>query len=159
MADEHEHAHKDASSHGHAHDGGCCDDDSHDHSHKEGAGGHKKDHADGCDDDCGHDHGHADAHAHGHSDGHDHDHHDGDDDEEDKPLPPISWMAVSMIYLGGSVVCGAFALAHFVFELETVKGFYLIFAFFPLCLVYSLFKWHLQRGEEAAALVAKKKTE
>ena len=126
MADHgHEHAHKEEQhgQHGHAHDGDCC----------------------------GHDHGHEE-HAHGHKEQqHEHGHDGGDDEVEDQPLPPISWKVVSYIYAGGSVVCGAFATAHYVFDVDTVKGFWLIFAFFPLCLLYSLFKWQQQSTGEKLA--------
>ena len=58
---------------------------------------------------------------------------------------------MSCIYAGGSVVCAAFATADFAFKAETVKGFWLIFALFPLCLLYSLFKWQQQRAGEMLA--------
>ena len=65
---------------------------------------------------------------------------------EEEPAE-FSWRAVSWIYLGGCALLGAFAVGQFVLEIKAVEGFWLIFAFFPLCLVYSVRKMRAQSAE------------
>ena len=122
----------------------------HEHEHAKHEHGHEKhDHDDGKHDCCDghghahddHGHGHADAHAHGH------DEHPAEaaEEEEDAPLPPLNWKYVSYIYAGGCVLCAIFGGLH-VYGVEQVKGFWLIFALFPPCLLYSLYKYSQQRA-------------
>ena len=55
-----------------------------------------------------------------------------------------------MIYAGGSAFCALFGVLH-ILEYEAVKGFWLIFAVFPACLVYGLVQWKAQRERHALA--------
>ena len=68
---------------------------------------------------------------------------------EEEPAE-FSWRAVSWIYLGGCALLAAFAAGQFVLEVKAVEGFWLIFAFFPLCLVYSVRKNACAERREAA---------
>ena len=121
-----ESSHDHADAHGHVHDGDCCGDDSHGHSH----------------DDKPHDHEHSHA---GHA--HEHEHADAAEDE-DAPLPPISWKIVSIIYASGSALCALFGALH-LYDITQVKGIWLIFAFFPPCLLYALLQYRRQASESA----------
>ena len=124
---ESSHDHADAP--GHVHDGDCCKDES--------CTGHAHGH-----DDKSHDHEHSHAgHAHEHE-------HANDDAPEDAPLPPISWKIVSLIYAFGCALCALFGGLHF-FGIEQVKGIWLIFVFFPPCLLYSLLQYRRQASESA----------
>lgn len=76
----------------------------------------------------------------------------GDEEEE---LPELSWRIVSMIYAGGSAFCALFGVLH-ILEYEAVKGFWLIFAVFPACLVYGLVQWKAQRERHALQAKAAK---
>eukprot|EP00324_Dicrateria_rotunda_P008794 CAMPEP_0206177032 /NCGR_PEP_ID=MMETSP1474-20131121/59952_1 /ASSEMBLY_ACC=CAM_ASM_001110 /TAXON_ID=97495 /ORGANISM="Imantonia sp., Strain RCC918" /LENGTH=114 /DNA_ID=CAMNT_0053588521 /DNA_START=20 /DNA_END=364 /DNA_ORIENTATION=- len=61
---------------------------------------------------------------------------------------PLSWKVVSIIYAGGVFLCLLFAALH-ALKVDTVKGFWIIFAPFLPCLAYSLHRWRLQVQEKA----------
>jgi len=139
---DHDHAHG-GHEEQHEHDGACCDDKGHGHAH-------------GHDEKRGHDHeqvkhGHDENHGHAHEHEHAHELQAPSEDE----APPISWKVVSIIYGGGSGLCAIFGVLHH-FEVEQVRGFWLIFAFFPACLLYSLHKHRAQRAEALTTSEAKK---
>ena len=138
----HDYGHGFGYSHGHGRGYGHC----HDHGHAHGQGfGH-------------HDHGH-DSHHCGHDEAHD----DGKPSSataqaaspDTEEVAELSWKVVCYIYAAGSAFCLVFGGLH-VAEVEQVKGFWLIFALFPFCLVYSLFKYFEQRPQQ---LTDKKKKE
>ena len=123
-----------------------------------------------CDDHCDGEHAHKDGDEHrGH---HEHEHApDGgthhlaaaapassEEEAEDAPLPPISWKIVSIIYACGSVLCAVFGVLHYN-GVQQVKGFYLTFALFPVCLLYALFKWRAQRAAALETASAAKKND
>ena len=129
-AHEHdEHADGDDHAHAHAADGSCCDDHGHGH-------------------DSGHDHGHA--HEHGHAEG------GSATDEPEEPMPELSWKVVTIIYAIGSVICAIFGALNF-FEIEQVKGFWLIFVVFPPALIYAFPKYRSQQARYALEAKAGKK--
>ena len=57
---------------------------------------------------------------------------------------PLQWRYVTIIYSCGCGICAMFAVLDRVIEVEQVKGFWLIFALFPFCLVYSIYRHRLQ---------------
>ena len=62
---------------------------------------------------------------------------------------PLQWRYVTIIYSCGCGVCAIFAVLDRVIEIEQVKGFWLIFALFPFCLVYSIYRQRLQASENS----------
>jgi hypothetical protein len=70
----------------------------------------------------------------------------GVENHEDAAPEPLSWRVVSMIYAAGSVACLLFAVLSLVFKVEQIDGFWLIFALFPPCLLYSLYMQYTQKS-------------
>lgn len=68
----------------------------------------------------------------------------------------LSWRVVSMIYAVGSGLCVLLAVLHYAFAVKQVEGFWLIFAFFPPCLLYSLHRMRLQLQAQARTAKAAK---
>ena len=130
----HAHEHADGDDHGHAHaaDGSCCDDHGHGHQDSE-----QKQH--------GHGHGHAHEHAEGGS----------ASKEPEEEMPELSWKVVTMIYAVGSVICAIFGALQ-LFEVEQVKGFWLIFVVFPPALIYAFPKYRSQQALYALEKSGKK---
>ena len=105
------------------------------------------------DDCCGHDHADGSHHDHGHSE-HTHGHGPGEGTIAVKPregADELSWYVVALIYMTGSVICGVLAVLHFAFQVEQVKGFWLIFSLFPPCLIYAIVKHRAQVGTRQKA--------
>ena len=61
---------------------------------------------------------------------------------------PLQWIYVTYIYCVGCLVCAVFAVFDYVFEVEHVKGFWMIFSLFPFCLVYSIYRHRIQAREQ-----------
>jgi len=66
---------------------------------------------------------------------------------------PLQWRYVTIIYSCGCGICAIFAVLDRVIEIEQVKGFWLIFALFPFCLVYSIYRQRLQASENSKAKI------
>ena len=61
----------------------------------------------------------------------------------------FSWKVVAWIYFAGSLFCAGFAIGQHAFAMKQVEGFWLIFAFFPFCLCYSLLRIRAQSSVKA----------
>ena len=68
---------------------------------------------------------------------------------DEEPPFSLSWGTVSIIYAVGSVICAGFGALHYA-GIEQVKGFYLIFCLFPVCLLYSLLQYRTSRKVQNA---------
>ena len=62
---------------------------------------------------------------------------------------------MSLIYAVGCCICAVFGVLH-LFKIEAVKGYWMIFALFPPCLVYSLVQWRNQNAQHALQAKASK---
>ena len=67
----------------------------------------------------------------------------------------LQWKYVTYIYAAGCTACAGFAVCDRIFEVEAVKGFWLIFSLFPFMLVFGIYKTWLQ----SAAHASKKKAD
>ncbi|KAL1530685.1 hypothetical protein AB1Y20_001585 [Prymnesium parvum] len=56
----------------------------------------------------------------------------------------LSWKVVSILYALGVALCVLFAILQVVWNIESVRGFWIIFSPFAPCLVYGLYRYRLQ---------------
>ena len=56
---------------------------------------------------------------------------------------------ICIFYTVGCLLCAVFGVLH-LYDYESVRGFWLIFAPFPPCLLYGFYRYRLQLRDEAA---------
>ncbi len=64
------------------------------------------------------------------------------------PQQELNWGIVTLFYLAGCLIGAIFGVLH-VREVEAVRGFWLIFAPFPVCLPYAIYQHRRQRLQAA----------
>lgn len=55
-----------------------------------------------------------------------------------KPQNDISYNMIAYSYAAGLLICVVLSVLEFIFHIEEVKGFWIIFAPFSICLVWAI---------------------